>query len=80
MNEPAVTSRQRNKSLGRTCGNCSAARGTTDGRWVYCAHPNVCKQGQNQMNWYRKSKGGCAFWSSETHNEENGERRRNEPS
>ena len=58
-----LTARQRNKLLGRVCGNCASAGPTTDRRCVLCTHPKVEVPMQNQMNWYRKTKGGCAFWA-----------------
>lgn len=61
--DPKVSFRECNKAFGRTCGNCGTTHATTDGSKVFCTHPRVMKPGQNEMNWYRKNKGGCRFWT-----------------
>ena len=60
-----------NKAIGRICGNCAHTCPTAYEKMVACEHPRVAKPNQNQMNWYRKNKGGCVFWKEkEVRNED----------
>ena len=59
--------RLENKARGRVCGNCASTYPTTDPKRVACMHPMVRKPDQNEMNWYRKTKGGCSFWEPKAH-------------
>lgn len=63
--------RDRNKALGRLCGNCGNGVDTSDPKYVHCMEVAKNCNCKGERCWYRRKKGGCAKWCEKTNTEEN---------
>lgn len=77
---PTNPVRERNKALGRFCGNCGHGVDTADNRYVYCEEIGKDCNCLGGRCWYRKKKGGCAKWCAKTEkdNAEHGDKQPNQ--